>query len=350
MTADDAHLPAPVPAPAPAPSTAGAPTATLLAASMNLLNLALPGQVFYDNQDAYSEAEYSRKTEWIGQQVRRLGADLVAVQEVWHRDALQRAIAASGLRYAQVLAPGAEAGAVGTPRVGLVTRLPLEDVRSIADFPAGHAVEVPEIGRHDRFERPVLHARLRAGPGGPMHVLVVHLKSKRPKFRQDDAGNPLEDRDDPRVQARAALRSLLMRGAEAAALRALVVSLLEHTREPLLLLGDLNDGPRSVTTQIIANTHAVAWDRGALDTALFHAVDVQTGAMLPRDLGYSHVHQGVPDVLDQIWVSEEWVALSKFSRGEVLRVEYFNDHLNEGRDRTRSDHGFVRALLRWRAG
>ena len=33
---------------------------------------------------------------------------------------------------------------------------------------------------------------------------------------------------------------------------------------------------------------------------------------------------------------------------DVRRVEVFNDHLNEGRDRSRSDHGFVRALLRLR--
>ena len=50
--------------------------------------------------------------------------------------------------------------------------------------------------------------------------------------------------------------------------------------------------------------------------------------------------------LDQIWVSEELLAASRFSLGEVLRVEHFNDHLHEGRDRTRSDHGFVRAVLK----
>ncbi|MBP8271560.1 MAG: endonuclease, partial [Sphaerotilus sp.] len=52
--------------------------------------------------------------------------------------------------------------------------------------------------------------------------------------------------------------------------------------------------------------------------------------------------------LDQIWVSEELVHHARFAIGDVRRVEYFNDHLHEGRDRTRSDHGFVRALLRFR--
>ena len=51
-------------------------------------------------------------------------------------------------------------------------------------------------------------------------------------------------------------------------------------------------------------------------------------------------------MLDQILVSEEFMALGRNSIGDVRKVDYFNDHLQEGRDRTRSDHGFVRALLR----
>jgi hypothetical protein len=42
------------------------------------------------------------------------------------------------------------------------------------------------------------------------------------------------------------------------------------------------------------------------------------------------------------------VAGSKFALGDVRRVEVFNDHLHESRERWRSDHGFVRALLRLR--
>ena len=335
------------------PETSAAPAGdggTLMLATMNLLNLARPGRVFYPNQDPYANDEYRRKTIWIGVQLRRLGADIVAAQEVWDLSALKDAVAASRLRYAQVLAPGADqpGGAEGTPRVGLVTRLDIEDVESIADFPPGHAVAIPELGEHRSFERPVLHARVRLRNGLRLHVLVAHLKSKRPKLLRDASDQPLEDPDDPRVQTRAALRAHVMRCAEAAALRHLVVQQLADTREPMVLMGDLNDGPLAATTQMITATHSVAWDRAALDAALFHAYDVQTASAIRRDVGYSHVYQGLPDTLDQIWVSEEFVAASKFAIGDVARVEYFNDHLNEGRDRTRSDHGFVRALLRLR--
>ena len=339
---------------------------TLQLASANLLNLALPGRSYYDNQEPYSSADYERKLAWLGVMFERLGADVLGVQEVWDEAALKAAVARSGLRRHTALAPGAEntaggagsvaatgpagGGAQGTPRVGLVTRLPVEHVESIADFAPHEAVTLPEIGPIVRFERPVLHAMLRAAPGHLLHVLVVHLKSKRPKYLQDAAGRALEDRDDPAITARATLRSLLQRAAEAAALRRIVVGITgragAHQGEPLVLLGDMNDNAHAVTTQMIAANQAAAYDRGARDVALYHALEVATEPALKRDLAYSHIHQGWPELLDQIWVSEELVAGSKFAIGDIRRVEVFNDHLHESRERWRSDHGFVRALAR----
>ena len=322
--------------------------ATLMVAGCNTLNLALPGRSYYANQEPYSADDYERKIAWLGGMLARLNADIVGLQEVWDEAALKAAVARSGLHYAHVLAPGAEAGATGTPRLALATRLALESITSVTDFAPGQAVQVPEIGVQTRFERPVLHAVLRMKHGQAVHVLVVHLKSKRPKFLQDSAGHALEDSDNPAVVARATLRSLVMRAGEAAALRGLVVDITQRTHDPLLLMGDLNDGPHSVTSQMIAATQAVAYDRQARDVALFHAYDVQTEPAIKRDMGWSHLHQGWPEILDQIWVSEEFVGSSKFAIGDVRRVEYFNDHLHESRERWRSDHGFVRALLRLR--
>jgi predicted extracellular nuclease len=330
---------------------------TLMVATCNVLNLALPNRSFYPGQDPYSGNEFERKVNWLGERFKALNADVLAVQEVWDDAALRTAVARSGLHYDTVLVPGAEngparagvqAGAQGTPRVGLITRLKVLSFESLPDFPLQAVVQVPGLGEHRRFERPPLHAILRLDHGQVLHVVTAHLKSKRPKFLQDAQGKPVEDTDDPTVQAVASLRSHIMRAAEALALRLKVVELLHRTRLPLVLMGDLNDSPHSVTTQLIAATHQVAFDKGARDHALFTAWDVQGDAALRRDVAYSHIHQGYPEVLDQVLVSEEFVASSRVALGDVRRVEVFNDHLHEGRDRSRSDHGFVRALLRLR--
>ncbi len=327
--------------------------ATLMVATCNVLNLALPGRHFYHGQNPYNPREYDAKVRWLGERFRTLNADVLAVQEVWDEAALSAVVASSGLRYDFVAVPGAEngpgqEGAQGTPRVGLVTRLKVLDVQSLADFPAAAVVEVPGMGPHSRFERPPLLVTLQMNHGQELHVITAHLKSKRPKFLQGPDGKLAEDADDPQVQAVASLRSLLMRAGEALALRLKVVALLHRTRAPLVLMGDLNDSPHSVTTQLIAATSQVAYDRSARDTALYSAWDVQGEAALRRDVAYSHIHQGYPEVLDQILVSEEFVTTSRQALGDVRRVEVFNDHLFEGRDRSLSDHGFVRALLRLR--
>ena len=336
----------------PTPDTAPVNHATLTVATCNVLNLALPGRAFYPGQDPYSPSEYERKVAWLGERFHTLNADVLAVQEVWDESALQAAVQQSGLRYKFIAAPGAEngggrVGAQGTPRVGLVTRLAVEAVESLADFPPQAVVDIPGLGPYTRFERPPLHATLRLKNGPNLHVITAHFKSKQPKVLKDAQGNTLEDRDDPAVQALGSLRSLIMRGAEAVAVRMKVIELLHQTREPLIMMGDLNDSPHSVTTQLVANTSQVAYDRSAYDCALFSAWDVQGEAALRRDVAFSHIHQGYPEVLDQILVSEEFTATSRRAIGEVKRVEVFNDHLFEGRSRTKSDHGFVRALIRW---
>lgn len=322
--------------------------ATLQVATCNTLNLSAPNRSTYANQAPLDDEAYQRKIDWLGAQIARLKADVIGLQEVWDESALRDAVERSGWRQAHLSAPGAEQGATGTPRVALVTRLAVDSIDSITRFDEPSPIAVPDLGPATRFERPVLHARLRMKHGQPLQVLVVHLKSKRPKFLQDAEGRTTEDNTDPAVVARATLRSLVLRAAEALALRRVVIDITQRTRAPLLLLGDLNDGPHAVTTQLIAATGAAAFDRQARDTALYHAWDVQTEPALRRDMAYSHVHQGWPELLDQIWVSEEFVAGSKMALGDVRRVEVFNDHLHEGRERWRSDHGFVRALLRVR--
>jgi endonuclease/exonuclease/phosphatase family metal-dependent hydrolase len=285
----------------------------------------------------------------------RLNADVLAVQEVWDEQALKVAVNKSGMKGAQIIVPGAvntegekgvfAGGAQHTPAVGIVTRLEVLQTSSFAELPPGHAVHIPELGEKTRFERAPFLAKLRNRDGLELHVLTLHMKSKRPKFLEDAEGKPAEDRHDPRAAARATLRSLMIRACEAAALRSIVVDVLSRTHQPLVVMGDFNDGPHSVTTQMLSATNEVAYDKAARDVALFNAAEEQA-MPLKRDVAYSHVHQGSPELLDHIWVSEEFLPHSRHSIGDVRRVDHFNDHLHEGKDRCRSDHGFVRAVLR----
>ena len=329
-------------------------------ATFNLLNFHDPQTPFYD-KEGYTLAQYNQKCDWIAHQLDNLDADIVGFQEVWSEKALVDAVRRSSkMAGAQVvMAPGAGPGN-GLPKVGIVSRLPLVgSVESIKDIPASLALDLPgpvqpnlpaEPRKHALFSRPILKAQfnLSAAHESPqlLTVFVLHLKSKRPNaYEVMVNGEQLkEDLDDAATEARASLRSLIMRGIEATAVRSLVLQTISHTNTPTLVLGDFNDSADSVTTEIITGRSA-PFDKAGRDTALFNAADLTYRHKMTRDVTYSHVHQDDPGTLDHVLVSEEFLPNSKFSQFVVQKVDYFNDHLNE-RDPLTSDHGVVRVKFR----
>ncbi len=199
-------------------------------ATLNCLNLALPGRRFYGGIDPYTADEYIAKTQWLAAMLDRLAADVVLLQEVFHEQALADVVrqTVGGAQRWSLAAPLAPQDN-DRPRLGMVWRQPCAlSWQSIAAFPPGAAVEVPEAGTQAAFARPLLRAEIPlAGSEATLTLVNVHLKSRRPDFV---AG---EDVDDPAIEARARLRSLIRRGAEAAALRRLLLASATPSTLPL---------------------------------------------------------------------------------------------------------------------
>ena len=236
-------------------------------------------------------------------------------------------------------------GAQNTPAVGIISRFEQLECSLLEDILPKAVIDIPDIGLYQRFNRPPLVLRVNAY-GQPITIVTTHLKSKRAFFLRDENGQLLEDMDDPNIRVRAKLRSLCMRAAEAASIRMSIIERLHHTREPLILLGDMNDVTGSVTTQLMAETGEVNYDKSMRDVALFDAARIQSRYDWMRDVAYTHIYQGMPEVIDQLFVSEEFLPDSKFSLGQVERVDYFNDHLKwDYADRV-IDHGIIRAKIK----
>ena len=324
-------------------------------ATLNCLNLALPGRRFYAGVDPYTPDEYLAKTQWLAAMVDRLAADFLLVQEVFHEQALSDVVrqSAGGARQWSVSVPLA-AQDNDKPRLGLVWRQPWQPrLDTVARFAAGDAVPLPEAAPHEAFSRPLLRAEVALAefPGAPsLTLLNVHLKSRRPDFADG------EDRDDPLTQARAQLRSLIRRGAEAAALRRLVIESTRRSRAPLVIGGDFNDEATAVTTRIVADTAWKPEDRASRDFVLFNALDVEQRPSpgRGRDVAFTILHGGEPERIDHILVSEEFVPQSKHALGRVAAVEVFSDHLLERRrgtqvgvrlERIYSDHAAMCVTL-----
>ncbi|SUD90359.1 endonuclease/exonuclease/phosphatase family protein [Psychrobacter phenylpyruvicus] len=324
-------------------------------ATSNLLNLALPDRSYYANMHPYTNEEYNHKLTGLYELLKSAKSDIYAFQEVWDEKALQDLAVKLGFAPSQVLAPMASndpastltlgQGAQDTPALAIMSKYKVLEWQLLTDFPELAVIDIPDEGLYSRFNRPPLVATLEVY-GQPITVITAHLKSKRPHYLRDAQGNRLEDYDDPLLRVRAKLRSLCMRAAEAAALRLFMIDILHKTRHPLILLGDMNDVTDSVTTQLLAETSEVIYDKAMRDVALFDAARVQTSYGRTRDVAYTHLYQGMPEVIDQLFVSEEFLVDGKFSLAEVEQVDYFNDHLKQDYEDRFSDHGIVRAKIK----
>lgn len=324
--------------------------------TFNALNLARPGEKYYDDTPPYTPAEFEKKAGWMADQLNRMDADLVGFQEVFHEEALRTVALRSHLfdESSTVVAPGADG--ISGPRLGLATRLTVvEPPTTVSHFPPGvdaaaGGVALP-VGE---FSRPILRTRVLLDPdkGTTATVFVAHLKSKRPTIVE---GTP---EHDPREEALGKARSLIRRAAEAAALRFLLLDEIVNNAQPAIVLGDLNDGARAVSTDIImGDTPSRFWPRDPADRqaywdrALYSAYEINA-RQLGRDVSYTHIFNGHYENLDHILVSQEFYDRNPKRIAVVSNLRYFNDHLfdsqlsNDRRDRIASDHAQLVAEIR----
>ncbi|GIT90511.1 endonuclease [Jannaschia pagri] len=339
-------------------------------ATFNLYQFLEPPNHWYERKDngrsTHTEDAWQDKTNWIGEQLLRTDADVVAFQEVFSIEALRVLCEQAGyphfatasepvqdpedpeVFFNPVVAIASRFPILRTDPVtvdeGLKAFLPVEDDFSLSRPPVCVVVDTPDFGE--------------------VTVYGVHLKSKRPKMDgapyPDDM--PWRDRvyDTMRQMSRGHVWSMLQRGAEAAALylRAAAQLEAEETR-PIIVLGDLNDDSRSVALRAITMADPI-YDIGGLSEAdwppgtkahmhrfrlkdAFHLWPNESGAPRPG----TYIFRQEWSTLDYILLSDVFSDLSPNSIGRVTDFDVLTDHmLNDGVGKSRqSDHGIVVAEI-----
>lgn len=279
---------------------------TFRTATWNVENLFKPGA----GAEADKAAAYRRKIDILASFVATFDPDVLALQEVGDDDALvdlQQTVHGSLPHRTLGVADGRGI------RVGFLSRLPFTDREDMVHFPDiaglkingfdfdGHAVPITRMGRGA--------LRVRVGKDGEsIDLITVHLKSKLLTYPpRPGRGSRFAPRNE-NERAQEASVALMRRAAEAVTVRFLANALLEGTTERrLIVLGDLNDVPDAQTSQIlngpegsqIGTTAFERPDKGD-DTRLFNLAP-----LIPEDRRFSRIHNQVPELLDQILVSEE---------------------------------------------
>jgi endonuclease/exonuclease/phosphatase family metal-dependent hydrolase len=307
-------------------------------ASFNVENLILPGLHYYERFDITPEA-YAVKANWIASILDRARADIIGLQEVWLDEAIQDAVSRSTFlaKGTVVVAPGTsraenvQGRVAKRPRVGLISRYPVKSVLSIPAFPATMNLTIPlraEAGKVvavpigiGHFQRAVLKAVIDVG-GTDIVVFVAHLKSKGPMIADGEDGR------DPFLASLGQARATMVRAAEAAALRHLILEEVRDTRTPVIVLGDLNDTPESASTQIVCGPAVHAEMNHAelvpvWDVALYSSHKI---AFERAPNGHTHVFAGERDILDHILLSNEFYPRNRARIGDVISHEVLNQH------------------------
>jgi Endonuclease/Exonuclease/phosphatase family len=388
-------------------------------ASFNVKNLIGADQEYYKYQK-YTAEEYAWKQDWTADQLLTLDADIVGFQEVFEETALRAVIDATDQRGAELnaasipdatkryrkkaifrklkftpysnaklaFAPNASDGEPGHRRPGLaiLSRFGfvgepeiIQNLDEPLTIPMSALGGDSDAGHYTiaRLSRPIIKARVPVGDK-IISVFNCHLKSKLGEFVRpegsDLAPEAVLTSYDPAGRALGALRAALRRMAEAWVLRRAILDEL-NLGNPVMVLGDFNDGEHAVSSEIISGETPFknySWmlrhdadgpnDRYTKQENLEITENVDRVRLRCaerifvkkslRDMVYTSAFGGVYESIDQIYMSRHFDPDYAKSIGEMAYFSVFNDHLTNGAhpeapyNKLASDHGQIMAHMR----
>ena len=310
-------------------------------ASFNLYNFQKAGLKTYGNTPVTPQ-EYTAKRDWTRQTLIKLNADVVAFQELWHKDCLDDVLNTPELADYQPIYIGDQWYNIA---VALIVRKPWQldgQAEIIKSFPFSELIKVDEDNGEDdevevtinRFSRSVLKATLTHNTSSttpPITVFCCHFKSKVPTY--------IRELDSPYESAIQSAISTIRRTAEATALRMMLMDTLSGEGTPTVVLGDLNDEELSNTLNLITNQPTISTRSRGSDTSLYSTLQFQQLQSF-RDVYYTHEHNNHKGVLDHILVSEEFFEYSSDVVWKHQQTRILNDHIDDDNPAT-SDHGII---------
>ncbi len=329
---------------------------------MNLYNINLPGLRIYADADGWDPDVYQRKLDWTRHMLVKNEADVWGFQELWHAGALQDIFDDEGLDDYALLVPEGHSGqrivCAGAVRKDILVGEP----HWIKAFPdkfilesGGDDPQTSDISvQVQSFSRPVLHFQVQPrSQSAPISVYVAHFKSKAPtKIYREGWYRAEDEYYRQHSDALGYAISTIRRTAEATALRMILTERMKNTDDPVVVLGDLNDGERSNTLNILTgqpNYILSGLQQGGSDVDLYEVSRLQQYRS-SRNVYYTHIHQNLRESLDHILVSQEFYDNSRKRLWAFKGMNVTNDHLNwdNHKEDGSSDHGIIRAQFEYR--
>ncbi|WP_394688314.1 endonuclease/exonuclease/phosphatase family protein [Hoeflea sp.] len=339
----------------------------VLVATLNLYHFAAPGIFWHARKPTatYSQAEWEAKKNWIVTLLSEMNADVIGLQEVVSHEELKALMAANGYPYFfctghPMFDPDDPAVYVNAT-VAIASRYPF-----ISATPLSGVAGVPDdtvIDADFNFSRTPVDAVIDLPGIGQTRFFVCHFKSQG-AFVDDEDIDGLSDWGDKiratyMERAMAGVNQVAKRAAEAGAIYRMFRQVIDADPDaPVILLGDLNEDPASHTISILTQADRV-WSWGSVASNgvpeefayLKHVYKLYDGFNLVPMQGFvrpnTHGGVGSGSTLDYVVVSNGLNPKNPRRRGEVTKVEVYDDHFAAGLPKDRSsDHAPVIATIR----
>lgn len=292
----------------------------------NLENLFLAGQP----SGPKTTEIYEQKMKNLATTILSIAPDVLAVQEVGDPAAftdLQQRL--QGQYPFALLSEHPDARHI---RVGFLARLQLQQKKELFDFPDQALTNLTD-GQGQAIEhmgRGALKVSVEVPNAFTVHIVTTHLKSKLITY-PDGRRFPKDENE----RARETGNALLKRTAEAVALRVYINQLLTRTTDPLIVLGDFNDGPQAVTTQLLLGPEDFSLaraDKGD-DVRLYNLAEY-----IPPQRRYSRIYHKNHELIDHILVSHELVFRQQKVDSYVEPIESIGEGTETRQRTTFPDH------------
>jgi endonuclease/exonuclease/phosphatase family metal-dependent hydrolase len=272
---------------------------------------------------------YNDKLALLASVIKGQDLDVMALQEIGGDDPLEELQQSLGGAF-----PHRESSVLPDRRgirVAFLSKHSVYDREDIAKFPPGPALDIHDINAAGgsvpvtRMGRGALRVRI-AKDGVAIDLIAVHLKSKLLSFPRP-GGSSFTPRDEEERTQVAGI-ALMKRMAEAVTVRARANTVLQNNSQaPLLVLGDFNDVPDAQTSLILCGpagsvigTQGFARPDKGDDVRLFNIAPA-----IAEDRRYSRKHHGRPELLDQIFASEEFFPIGPDNRRRLPVVDSLVD-------------------------
>jgi endonuclease/exonuclease/phosphatase family metal-dependent hydrolase len=320
--------------------------------TFNLFQFVEPPFSWYTKKEKFNTEQWVQKTTWIKNQITEMNCDIIGFQEVFSKKALKTLLEELGFKYFKT---------IDTPRidkknelvytstiVALASKYPIKNLKKVEiDF---SALKKHHLNGFFKFSREPIKASITLANQKELDIYVCHLKSNRDnEFEYVFTKNSTLDEKKEKVKK--ALEenysiSLKQRLCEASS----IFSDISRTKNPAILMTDLNDKEFSITIEALSNKkyhneNLIKDDYLMLDAYYHFEKKIYNPHPEQKEIKRTPTSYfaGKGNVLDYIFVSSLFDKNKKNNIGKITSYEVFDKHLqkNQNGSLLNSDHSQV---------